>query len=52
MIFGAVGMMICMAILTGATSNGSNKHALVAAVVFLFVFNFVFPIGFLGIPFL
>jgi len=52
MLWSAVGMMCCMAILAGTTSNPKNKHALVAAIVFLFTFNVIFPIGFLGIPFL
>ena len=52
MTFAAAGMAICMAGLAGCTSQATNMHALNAAVFFLFAFNFIFPIGFLGIPFL
>ena len=52
MMTGATGMMVVMAILTGTTSNPNNSQALIVAVVFLFLFNLIFPIGFLGIPYL
>lgn len=52
MLTSATGMMCCMAILAGTTASANNTHALVAAVVFLFLFNLIFPIGFLGLTFL
>ena len=52
MLFGAVGLGACMAILAGTTAFPNNPSAARAAVAFLFLFNLIFPIGFLGIPFL
>ncbi len=52
MLVSAAGMSISMAILAGTTSQPNNHHALIGAVVFLFLFNFIFPIGFLGMTFL
>ena len=52
MFVSATGMSICMAILAGTTSQPNNNRALVGAVVFLYGFNLMFPIGFLGLTFL
>lgn len=52
MISGA-GMAVCMAAMAITTSFGSeNKQASVASAVFIFMFNFFYPIGFLGGNFL
>lgn len=52
MMFGALGMGSCMAILAGTTSQATNKAAASAAGAFVFLFSLFFPIGFLGITFL
>ena len=52
MLFSAGSMSICMACITGLTSNPTNKSAGNAAVFFLFLYYVVYTIGFLGIPFL
>lgn len=52
MMFGALGMGSCMAIVAGTSSQTSNKSAADAAAAFIFLFSFFFPIGFLGIAFL
>lgn len=52
MIPAAVMCSVCMACLTGTTSNPTNRVALRAAVFFVYAFKFVFTIGWLGIPFL
>lgn len=52
MLSSSAGMMICMAIFAGTTSNPGNTSALIVATVFLFLFNIIFPIGFLGLTFL
>lgn len=52
MIYSAGVMAISMAILAGTTSAENNTAALVVAVVFLFVFQFVFTIGYSGLTFL
>jgi len=52
MLSSASMMCICMIILAATTSQPNNTGAQVSATVFLFIFNFVFPLGFLGIPFL
>ncbi|KAL4769403.1 general substrate transporter [Aspergillus nidulans var. acristatus] len=51
MLFGAAGMSISMAILAGTASAGSNA-ANIACIVFLFVFNTFFAIGWLGMTWL
>ncbi|KAJ5724475.1 hypothetical protein N7493_006203 [Penicillium malachiteum] len=52
MISGA-GMAVCMAAMAITTSFGSdNKHASIASAFFIFLFNFFYPIGFLGGNFL
>lgn len=52
MLFGAAGQAITMGILTGTTWYEDNTSALIAAVVFLFVFNTFFAIGWLGMTWL
>ena len=50
--YSAAGMSISMAILAGTTSVTNNTPALVVAVVFLFVFEFIFTVGYSGLTFL
>ncbi|KAL4947718.1 general substrate transporter [Aspergillus filifer] len=51
MLFGAAGMSISMAILAGTASAGTDS-ANIAVIVFLFVFNTFFAIGWLGMTWL
>lgn len=51
MLWSAGGMGICMAILSGTTSV-DNTGALVVAVIALFVFQFIFTVGYAGLTFL
>lgn len=50
--YSAAGMSISMAILAGTTSVTNNTGALVCAVIFLFVFEFIFTVGYSGLTFL
>lgn len=52
MMFSAASMSICFAILAGLTSHPDNPSNLKAAVFFLYLYFFVYTLGFLGIPFL
>lgn len=52
MLFGAFGQAATMAILAGTTSPGASEGSRVAAIVFLFVFNTFFAIGWLGMTWL
>ncbi|CAK7231613.1 hypothetical protein SCUCBS95973_007976 [Sporothrix curviconia] len=53
MLFGAAGQAITMAILAGVNAHTEgNKGAQVTAIVFLFVFNTVFAVGWLGMTWL
>ncbi|OAA57138.1 General substrate transporter [Niveomyces insectorum RCEF 264] len=52
MLITAVGMAISMAILAGCTANVNNTAALIVAIIFLFVVNFMYCVGFLGCQFL
>ncbi|KAK2612492.1 hypothetical protein QQS21_001430 [Conoideocrella luteorostrata] len=52
MLWSAAGMAISMAILSGTTSTMDNTGALVVAVIFLFVFQFIFTVGYSGLTFL
>ena len=49
--FSAFGMSVCMAVIarTGGTKNSQRN---IAAVVFIFLYDFFYPIGFLGLTFL
>ncbi|KAJ5476234.1 MFS sugar transporter [Penicillium sp. IBT 31633x] len=46
------GMSICMAVLAITTSFDDNETASIVSAVFIFLFNTVYPIGFLGGNFL
>lgn len=52
MLYSAAGMSASMAILAGTTSLTNNNAALVVAVIFLFVFEFIFTVGYSGLTFL
>lgn len=52
MLFGAAGQAGTMAILAGVGSNTENKACQIAGIVFLFVFNTFFAIGWLGMTWL
>jgi MFS family permease len=52
MLITAVGMTISMAVLAGSTANSNNTPALIVAIIFLFVVNFMYCVGFLGCQFL
>ena len=52
MLWSAVGMSVSMAILAGTTSVPDSTACLIAAVVFLFVFEFIFTVGYSGLTFL
>ncbi|OJJ97772.1 hypothetical protein ASPACDRAFT_1858499 [Aspergillus aculeatus ATCC 16872] len=52
MLWSAAGMSVSMAILAGTTSLPDNTAALVVAVIFLFVFEFIFTVGYSGLTFL
>ncbi|KAL2799917.1 general substrate transporter [Aspergillus keveii] len=52
MLWSAAGMSASMAILAGTTSLTGNTAALVVAVIFLFVFEFIFTVGYSGLTFL
>ncbi|KAL9090289.1 MAG: hypothetical protein Q9165_005321 [Trypethelium subeluteriae] len=52
MIFGAIGMGLCMAILSGATSHPANHEAVHAAIAFVYLFSLFFVTGYLGLAFL
>jgi sugar porter (SP) family MFS transporter len=56
MLFGAVGQAATMAILAGVNSqserDSNNKAAAIAGIVFLFVFNSFFAVGWLGMTWL
>ncbi|KAL2817167.1 general substrate transporter [Aspergillus granulosus] len=52
MLWSAAGMSASMAILAGTTSVTNNNAALVVAVIFLFVFQFIFTVGYSGLTFL
>ncbi|KAL4808574.1 general substrate transporter [Aspergillus unguis] len=52
MLWSAGAMAICMAVLAGTTSTENNTGALVVAVVFLYLFQFIFTVGYSGLTFL
>ncbi|KAE8146785.1 general substrate transporter [Aspergillus avenaceus] len=52
MLWSAALMSACMAILAGTSSVTDNTGTLVAAVVFLFIFQFIFTVGYSGLTFL
>jgi sugar porter (SP) family MFS transporter len=52
MMFAAFGMGLCMAIIAGTSSQSHNTSCVIVAAVFIFMFSFFFPTGFLGLTFL
>lgn len=52
MLFGAAGQAGTMAILAGVGSQENNKACQIAGIVFLFVFNTFFAVGWLGMTWL
>ncbi|OZJ05384.1 hypothetical protein BZG36_01976 [Bifiguratus adelaidae] len=52
MIFSTIGMGCCMTILAGTVSFPQNHAAIAVAGIFIFMFSFFFPTGFLGLTFL
>ena len=52
MLISLSSMAVCFACLAGLVSNPADHAALKAAVFFLFLYLFVYVIGFLGVPFL
>jgi sugar porter (SP) family MFS transporter len=52
MLWSAAAMSLSMAILAGTTSVTDNTGATVVAVIFLFVFQFIFTVGYSGLTFL
>ena len=52
MLWSAVGMSISMAILAGTNSLKNNAGAMITAVVFLIVFEFISTVGYSGLTFL
>lgn len=52
MLFGAAGQAATMAVLAGVNSQPNNSACQVAAIVFLFVFNTFFAVGWLGMTWL
>jgi sugar porter (SP) family MFS transporter len=52
MVASSVILAMSMAILAGTTSDASNGSALIAAVVFVYIFEGVFSIGYSGLPYL
>ncbi|KAI2609228.1 general substrate transporter [Hypoxylon sp. NC1633] len=52
MLFGAAGQAASMAVLAGANSAPDNKGAQIVAIIFLFVFNTFFAVGWLGMTWL
>ena len=52
LLFSAIGQTLCMAVLAGTIAFPNSSKAGYAATVFLFVFNTVFSIGFVNIPWL
>ncbi|KAI0471789.1 sugar transporter family protein [Xylariaceae sp. FL0804] len=52
MLFGAIGQSVTMAVLAGTTSNNKDGQAQIAAIVFLFLFNTSFAVGWLGMTWL
>ncbi|KFY35141.1 hypothetical protein V494_06181 [Pseudogymnoascus sp. VKM F-4513 (FW-928)] len=52
MIWTSAVLCLCMAIIGGTTSDTGNSGALIVAVVFVYMFEFIFSIGFSGLPYL
>jgi MFS family permease len=52
MLSSAAAMSVCFACLAGVTSQPNNPAALKARVFFIYLYYFVFALGFMGLPFL
>ncbi len=52
MMIGATGMRICMAVISGCSSQTTGKSVLGAATAFIYLFSPFFVTGFLGLAFL
>ena len=52
MLTSAAGMSICQIALTGLGSQPENPGCLKASIFFLYLYYFVYVLGFLGVPFL
>lgn len=52
MLYSAAVMGACMAILAGTNSATGNTAALIVAVVFMFIFQFTFTVGYAGLTYL
>jgi sugar porter (SP) family MFS transporter len=52
MLYSAAVMGGCMAILAGTNSAAGNSAAMVVAVVFMFIFQFTFTVGYAGLTYL
>lgn len=52
MLFSALGMGTCMAIIAGTSAETGNKACVAVAGAFIFMFSLFFPTGFLGLTFL
>ena len=52
MLFAALGMGTCMAIVAGTSAEAGNKACVAVAGAFIFMFSLFFPTGFLGLTFL
>lgn len=52
MLSSAIGMAICMSVLAATTAYQDSQPALATAAVFLYLYNLIYPIGFLGLPLL
>ena len=50
-IFSAAGMAVCMAVVAG-TASSKNSGVAGVAVAFIYLYDFFYPIGFLGLTFL
>lgn len=52
MMFAALGMGSCMAIIAGTSAQISDTSCVIVAAIFIFMFSLFFPTGFLGLTFL
>lgn len=52
MMASSILMCACMAILAGTTSDPGNNAALIVAVIFVYLFEGIFSVGYSGLPYL
>jgi hypothetical protein len=52
MLFSAASMSVCFAFEAGLVAHPNNKAGLKVAVFFIYLFQVVYTVGFLGLPFL